>query len=230
MVEVVLSSDNVTVLGGPSNLEVDLNIGAPGTRGSVFLIGTENPNTLNLEQGFDIRPELFDIFINVNTASEDYLQAYQLENQDGIDVWNPIFKLSQQTFSANKVIEFSDGQAETALEIASIGLDEVTFDEESNSFAFFGIQASLTNVDLDNPSNTPLPSAMSFKVGNAIFDNDGLEDPSTFPSLLPITFNAVEFDGQDWAPIDNKKTYVSLTASYVNPNEIFQNINFGGNG
>ena len=134
MVDVILSSDNVTVLGGPSELEVDLNIGAPGTRGGVFLVGTENPNSLNLDQGFDIRPSLFDIFINVNTASEDYLQAYQLVNRDGVDLWDPIFKLSQQTFSANKVLEFSNGEAETTLEIAAIGLYDVRFDVFSNCF------------------------------------------------------------------------------------------------
>jgi hypothetical protein len=228
VVDVILSSDNVTVLGGPSNLEVDLNIGASGTRGSLFFIGTQNPNTLNPNQDFPSQPILFDIFINVNIASEDYLQAYQLTNQDGINTWIPTFKLSQNTYSANKVIEFIGGEASVNIEIASIGLDAVPFDESSsNSFSYFGVQASLTNVDLDDPSSIPLPSAMSFKVGNAIFDSNGSEDSGQFPSFLPVTFSAVEFDGEGWSPI-NKKTYVSVIVSYVNPNEIFENIDLGG--
>jgi len=228
VVDVILSSDNVTVLGGPSNLEVDLNIGATGTRGSLFFVGTSNPNSLNVNQDFPTRPIIFDIFINVNVALEDYLQAYQFTNQDGVDTWIPTFKLSQNTYSANKVVNFVEGDGEASIDIASIGLDAVPFDESSlNSFSYFGVQASLTNLDLEDISEMPRPAAMSFKVGNAIFDSNGSNDSGQFPSILPIRFNAVEFDGTDWIPL-TKKTYVSVIVSYVNPNELFQNINFGG--
>ena len=228
MVNVILSSDNVTVLGGPSSLEVDLNIGAPGIRGSLFFVGTQNPNTLNLTQDFPILPIVFDIFINVNASSEDYLQAYQLTNQDGINTWIEVFNINQSQYSANKVVEFVDGQAETTIEVAQLGLDNVPFNNIENSFAYFNVQASLTNVDLNNSSLPLLPSAMSFEVGDVFFDSSGTFDPGQFPSFLPITFKAVEFDGTNWVPINNKETYVSITASFVNPNEIFQAINFEG--
>ena len=228
MVDVILSSDNVTVLGGPSNLEVDLNIGASGTRGSLFFVGTQNPNTLNLVQDFPILPIVFDIFINVNAASEDYLQAYQLTNQDGINTWIEVFNINQTQYSVNKVVEFNDGIAETTIEVARLGLDNVPFSNIQNSFAYFNVQASLTNVDLNNSSSTPPPSAMSFKVGDVFFDSSGTFDPGQFPSFLPITFKAVEFDGTSWVPIDDKETYISITASFVNPNEIFQKLNFEG--
>ncbi len=227
MVNVILSSDNVTVLGGPSTLEVDLNIGAPGIRGSLFFVGTQNPK--NSETVFPQTPEIFDIFINVNAASEDYLQAYQRVNEDGENTWIPVFNLSQNIYSINKVVDFDAGEATTNIEIAQIGLDAVPFDTPENSFAHFNVQASLTNVDLDNPSATPLPSAMSFKVQDSVFNSNGLNDPGIFPEFLPITFNAVEFDGTDWNPIDDKTTYVSITVSFVNPNEIFQALNLGEN-
>jgi hypothetical protein len=226
MVDVILASDNVTVLGGPSNLEVDLNIGAPGIRGSLFFVGTQNPNSLNINQDFPQRPAVFDIFINVNASSEDYLQAYQFTNQDGVSTWIPTFNISQNTYTVNKVVEFQNGEAAASIEIAQLGLDAVPFDVALNSFAYFNIQASLTNVDLDDLSATPLPSAMSFKVEDSIFNSNGSFDPGQFPSLLPITFNAVEFDGTDWNPIDGKTTYVCITASFVDPNEIFQSLDF----
>ena len=222
----ILSSDNITVLGGPSNLEVDLNIGASGTRGSLFFVGTQNPNTLNLTQDFPILPIIFDIFINVNAASADYLQAYQLTNQDGVNTWIEVFNINQTQYSVNKVLEFDNGIAETIIEVANLGIDNVPFNNVENSFPYFGIQASLTNVDLNNSSSPLLPSAMSFEVGDVFFDSSGTFDPGQFPSFLPITFKAVEFDGTDWVPINNKETYVSITASFVNPNEIFQTINF----
>jgi len=227
LVDVILSSDNVTVLGGPSRLEVDLNIGASGIRGSLFFVGTQNPNTLNPNQDFPQVPTVFDIFINVNAASSDYLQAYQLTNQDGVNTWIPTFNLSSNTYTVNKVVEFEDGQATTNIEIAQLGLDAVPFDIALNSFAYFNVQASLTNVDLDNLSATPLPSAMSFKVQDSIFNSNGSFDPGQFPEFLPITFNAVEFNGTAWVPINGKTTYVCITASFVNPNEIFQNLDFG---
>jgi hypothetical protein len=226
MVNVILSSDNVTVLGGPSILEVDLNIGATGTRGSLFFVGTQNPNSLNLNQDFPQVPAVFDIFINVNEASQDYLQAYQLTNQDGVDTWIPTFNINRNTYTVNKVVEFENGEATANLEIAQLGLDAVPFNTSLNSFAYFSINASLTNVDLDNLSATPLPSAMSFKIKDAIFDSNGSFDPGQFPALLPIKFNAVEFDGTGWNPISGKTTYVCITASFVNPNDIFQSLDF----
>jgi len=56
MVNVILSSDEVTVLGGPTRLDVDLNIGASGTRGSLIFNGFGNPNNLQLDRDFPTFP------------------------------------------------------------------------------------------------------------------------------------------------------------------------------
>jgi hypothetical protein len=224
MVDVILSSDNVTVLGGPSRLEVDLNIGASGSRGSLFFTGTQNPNTLNPNQDFPEIPIIFDIFINVNAASENYLQAYQYVNQDGINTWVPTFKISNNTYSVNAVIDFVNGGADLTINISDLGLDKVPFDSVNNSFAYFNIQATLSNLDLEDMSSVVLPSAVSLEVGDAYFDNSGSFDPGEFPLMLPLTLHAAEFNGTTWAAINDKKTLVYLTISFANPNEVFQAI------
>jgi hypothetical protein len=224
MVDVILSSDNVTVLGGPSRLEVDLNIGASGSRGSLFFTGTQNPNTLNPNQDFPEIPIIFDIFINVNAASQDYLQAYQYVNQEGTDTWATIFKISTNTYSLNSVLDFSDGEASLVVNISELGLDTVPFDSVTNSFAYFNVQATLANVNLEDMSLPVKPSTMSLEVGDAYFDNSGSFDPGEFPLFLPITFYASELTGTTWAGIDDKKTLVYLTISFAGPTQIFQAI------
>jgi len=227
MVNVILSSDNVTVLGGPSELEVDLNIGAAGTRGSLFFVGTVNPNTLNVKQDFPNTPLVFDIFINVNAASSDYLQAYQYVNQEGANTWVPTFSINQNIYSINEVLEFSNGEATALVNIADLGLNTLPFENDttnnsiSNSFAYFNVQATLSNVDLEDLSSPPLPCAFSVKVQNAYFDNAGSSDPGEVPFFVPVVFNAVEFDGTSWSAIDNKKTTAYLTVSFADPSEIF---------
>lgn len=217
----ILSSDNVTVLGGPAKLEVDLNIGAAGTRGSLFFVGAANPNTLNSNQDFPNIPIVFDIFINANAASEDYLQAYQYVNQEGINTWIPTFNISQSIYSVNKVVEFDGGEATVLLNVSDLGLDTLPFENLVNSFAYFNVQATLTNVDLENLSSPAYPCSFSLEVDDAYFDNSGSFDPGEFPLFLPITINAIEFDGTSWAAIDNKKTSAYFTLSFANPNEIF---------
>lgn len=226
----ILSSDNVTVLGGPARLEVDLNIGASGTRGSLFFVGTQNPNSLNPNQDFPNVPIVFDIFINVNAASENYLQAYQYVNQDGINTWIPTFSINQNIYSVNKVLEFVAGEASALLNVSDLGMDTLPFENLTNSFAYFNVQATVTNVNLENLSSVAIPCAFSVNVGDAYFDNSGSFDPGEFPLFLPVTIKAVEFNGTTWSAINNKKTSAYFTVSFANPNEIFSIISQNNGG
>lgn len=230
MVDVILASDNVTVLGGPSKLDVDLNIGAPGTRGSLFFIGTQNPNTLNNLQDFPTTPLIFDVFINANASSENYLQAYQYVRQDGENTWITTFKLSQDVYSVNKVLDFVNGEVTVDINLSQLGLTTIPFESELNSFAYFNVQATLNNTDLEDLSSNSLPIAFSTRVDDSYFDNSGSSDPSEFPLFLPITFNAVEFNGSAWAEVDLKSISASITISLASPNEIFQIVSQNGGG
>jgi hypothetical protein len=228
MVNVILSSDNVTVLGGPSRLDVDLNIGATGVRGSLIFNGFGNPNFLSLSVDFPTAPRVFDIFIDADPSSDSYLQAYQFVNQDGATSWIPVFKLQQDVFSINKVITFSEGYAETIVNITELGLENIPFDVYENSFSYFNISATISNIDVEQINSDPglqaTPAAISAWVGDAFDSSQGSTSPSEFPLFLPIKFSGVEFDGTDWVAIDDKKVIAYLTISFANPTEIFVNL------
>jgi hypothetical protein len=229
VVDVIFASDNVTVLGGPSRLELDLNVGASGSRGSLFFIGTQNPNSLNPSQDFPEIPLIFDVFINANSSSDDYLQAYQYVSQEGDNIWVPSFSLNRNVFSLNKVLDFELGEAEIDINLFELGLTSLPFDNTLNSFAYFNVQATLSGVNLSDLEED-LPVAFSVNVGDAYFDNSENEFPSEFPWFLPVSFRAVEFDGSTWLDVNEKSMQVNLTVSFANPNEIFEVVSQNGVG
>jgi hypothetical protein len=229
LVNVVLSSDSVTVLGGPSKLDVDLNIGASGERGSFFFTGLGNPNALTLNLDFPVVPKIFDIFIDVDSGSDGYLQAYQFINEDGQNNWSPAFRLDQKNYFINKVVDFENGEASFDINLHSLGLfNQLPFVERENSFTYFNVQATLSNINLEDRSLSPLPSSLSIEVGDVFEGTEGSFDSGVPPEFLPITLRAAEFDGTEWSLIENKKSVVYLSISFANPNEIFANILEGG--
>lgn len=231
MVDVVYSANNLTVLGGPARLDVDFEIGANGQRGSLFFTGLANPNTLNLLQDFPSPPQPFDIFINVNSADENYLQAYQYTLQDGGQVWSRSFNLNNETFVSNEIVAFTSGEAMINLDITKLGLASSLFEGLNNSFAYFNVQATPSNINSEEaPDGLNLnhyPIALSVSVGDAFFDSTGLTDPADFPLKLPIYFKAVEYDGSSWSEVDDKDIIVYLSVSYADPNKIIANLGGG---
>lgn len=226
MVEVIYSSDNLTVIGGPTALDLDLNVGATGSRGSLIFNDAGNPNLLSLES-FPVAPSVFDIFINSDPGSDDYLQAYQYVNQDGSNVWVRIFKLTQNIIHLNKVVTFSAGQGTSEINLTELGLDTLPFDGRLNSFAYFNVQATITNVDVSLIGDEAamiaanIPAAISVLALDVYDDTEQLE----FPAILPLKFAAAEFNGTTWSPITEKDVMVHLSISFANPNEV---LNFGG--
>lgn len=229
MVDVVVSSDNLTVLGGPERIDVDLNIGASGNRGSIFFTGLPNPNTLT-DQDFTTPPQLFDMYIVVDSSSSNYLQAFQYVNRDGQLVWDPSFRIAQNVAVFNKTVEFSNGDGLITMDVADLGLDNVTFESFNNSFAFFNIQATISNINVEEaPDGVGLdhyPAAISINPLDVYFDNSGGGDPGNYPMKLPIEIKGAEFTGLAWQAINNKKAVVHLRIEFADPNEIL--VSLGG--
>lgn len=222
MVDVILSSDNVTVLGGPSRLEVDLNIGAEGSRGSLIFVNSGNPNSLDPLIDFPLFPQIFDVFINVSPSSENFLQAYQYTAEEGVNFWKPVFKITQNVYRINKPVEFVQGEASINVNLAELGLNGLPFENNfSNAFAYFNVQATISNVNLEDPEEPNRPAAMSVGVGDPLFGNENSFDSGEFPIFVPITFNASELIANEWVPIDDKTVLVYLSISFADPSELF---------
>ena len=60
MTDVLLSNDDITVLGPPAIVELLVDIGPSGTRGSQVFVGVGDPNSIVIGQ----TPLLNDLYIN----------------------------------------------------------------------------------------------------------------------------------------------------------------------
>jgi len=221
MAEVVVSSADLTVLGGPSQITVDTNIGPVGNRGVFVLYGVFDPNTPQAIPTFIATPQIFDLYILTDPSSEEYLTVYQYVSQDGINLWVPTLKLTPNFYGTNRVLTFQDGEADLDINVFQIGLVSLRqgiVSLESSRF-IFSVQATLSNYELNSEINplipdTHFPAAVSVKVSDIFLD------PADNDFKLPLTFYASEFNGTSMQKIDNKNVIVHLSILVVPPNDV----------
>lgn len=144
MPEVLLSNDDVTVLGPPTTIELLVDIGPEGVRGSQVFVGVGNPNIIEIGQ----EPELNDLYINTSPGA-DYGYLYQYVAQPGGDTWIEILKMNPTIFSKNYAVTFSGGTAEVIIPI-----DDITSVETALVADNFSIQYSIAH-------DSPVASAMT---------------------------------------------------------------------
>lgn len=192
MAEVILSSDELTVLGGPAEISVDLDFGPQGDRGSLILYGLGNPASVQLP----VIPQIYDVYINLLTSDPEYLFMYQyIAGAGGSPTWVKLFKIIPNTYSENLSRTFVDGQIQINIPIAAI-LPE---DEAERLGAYqaedFNIQCTVLNTN---------PVSIGISVGDIDF----------FDSLmsLPITIKAIEYNNNEWSALAGQKmVHLSIT-------------------
>lgn len=124
-IDVLLSTDEITVLGPPNNIELSVNIGPAGDRGSQIFFGLGNPNDSGVVSS-DVTPQVYDIFINASTSSR-YSWVYQYITKPAGLTWEPIMKMSPSIYSENLSVTFSAGIATITVLLTDItGADVIT--------------------------------------------------------------------------------------------------------
>jgi hypothetical protein len=184
MADVLLSTDDMTVLGGPASISVDLDFGPAGTRGSLWYTNSSGAPTSTLPVS---NPNVFDICINTNPGHEDYLYIYQYKNVSGTNSWSKLFKLIPNTYSVNRSVTFAAGEQRVNIPVASLVPSSMIGTATS---ANFNIQYSITGND------EPLASSVSVLP---------LESVDTVLSL-PLLFKAVEYNGTGWVDLAKSVT------------------------
>lgn len=187
MSEVLLTSDDITVLGGPSQISVDVDFGPDGQRGSQIFVGIGNPNLQTTVIGQD--PQIFDMYINIDSVdSEDYLFQYQYQNVSGINTWVRLFRLMPNNYSFNSVRTFTDGEITINVPLINV----VPLSSIANySAEDFNIQYNITG------GGSPISSSMTI---SSIVELPGGQ------FSLPITINAIEYDGTAWSNLSGERT------------------------
>ena len=219
MAEVVVSTPELTVLGGPSSVEVNTNFGAPGNRGVFVFFGFENPNSPLAT--FTETPIIFDLYILVDSSSDDYLKVYQYLVEDGVAQWAEQIKLTTNFYGANRVVTFVEGVAEFNIDIAEMGLVDLRSANvplEDSRFRF-SVQATLSNYEVlseSNPgfSSSHFPASVSVKVEDIFLDETDQR------RKLPITLYGAEFNGTSMQSIDDKNVVAHISVLVVSPTEV----------
>jgi hypothetical protein len=219
MAEVIVSTPELTVLGGPASVQVDTNVGSPGNRGVFVFFGLENPNSPSAV--FTEIPIVFDLYILVDSSSDDYLAVFQYVIQDGIPQWIEQIKLTPNFYGTNRVVTFVEGVAELDINIFEIGLVDLRTGNLplENSRFRFSIQATLSNYEVNSESDPMissehLPAAVSVKVEDIFLDETDSQ------LKLPIKLYGAEFDGTSMQAIDDKNVVAHLSILVVSPSEV----------
>jgi hypothetical protein len=185
MTEIFVSTDDVKVIGGTANVNVEVDFGPQGDRGNLFLVGYGDPNTITHSQTI----QLLDIYINLQVGDSDYLGMYQYLNQAGVDSWVFLGPLITDKFGANRTVSFTSGvSTDVEFNISSILQTSV----------LSGIDESKFNVQCTflNSSN---PVAHSIVVKPITIQS------ATGDIILPVSVNAAEFSGSAWSGISGTK-------------------------
>lgn len=189
MAEVLLSTDDLTVLGGPTTVNVDLDFGPPGNRGSLIYASNGDPNLSTAGLPADVQP--YDLAINISASSSRYLTLYQYYSADGVSAWQELTRLSPNAGSFNQNITFTAGAGTVFVPISAI--------TESTELtpANFNIQYAIESV-------TPILSSML--INPTFVENNNI-------LYLAFQINAVEFNGVSFAAVNgvDKKVHFFIT-------------------
>ena len=188
MAEILISTTDLAVLGGPSSISVSTDFGLQGDRGSVMLYGSGKPDLVN----FPSEPQIYDSYINLLSTDDEYLYLYQYVSTDVGNAWERRVKLLPNIHSVNKQDTFVDGTVTVNIPVYKIALPLLVSNPQP---ANFNIQHSISGSD---------PIASAITVGSIV----------TTPQevFLPITVNASELVDGAWQPVVGQRIiYLMIT-------------------
>ena len=183
MTNIFVSSDDVKVIGGTANVNVEVDFGPQGDRGNLFLVGYGNPNTVS----HSVTLQLLDLYINVQATDEDYLVMYQYQSVAGVNTWVETATLMTDKFSVIREVAFTNGTTtnEVDFKISNIAPLSLIGGLTAENF---NIQCTFS--DPENPiAHSITVKPLAFQVG-------------TGDQILPVDINAVEFSGGSWVNLN----------------------------
>jgi hypothetical protein len=168
-IDVLLNTDDIVVFGPPDIVEVLVDIGPTGTRGSQVFVGIGDPNLVEIGQ----TPILNDLYINTSPG-EDYAYMYQYVSEPGGDTWIQILKVNPTIYSQNHLTTYTSGTASIVIPIADI----ITVTGTPPTAENFSIQYTISH-------ENPVASTMAV--------------PTLSGTDLTINFTAIEYNSGTWA-------------------------------
>lgn len=192
MPDILLSNDDLTVLGSPETVELLVDIGPQGDRGSQIFVGFGDPNDplTSINQSI----ELNDLFINI-APGIDYSYLYQYKDVPGGPSWVKVLKINPILYSKLHTVNFETGDGALEILISNITTEYIASLSSNN----FNVQYQITHTN-------PVVCTMS------IPPLTGDED------TLVINLRAIEFNGTSWVDLEGDytiHTFISVMPSVV---------------
>jgi hypothetical protein len=183
VVDVIVSPDSLSLVGGPSSVNVEVDFGPAGTRGSQIFVGRGQPN--NPATVIGQTPNILDLYINLAPATidDEYLNVYQYQSIDGSNSWVRLFDLLPESLSVKRLATFTTGSAVLNIPIADITpiVDGLTFEN--------------FNVQFNVEGSKPIAAAISL----SIVEVSQVQN-------LSVSITASELTGSTWAALSGNKT------------------------
>jgi hypothetical protein len=185
-IEVLLDSDELTVLGPPNQIEVQLDIGSTGIRGSQVYVGNGEPSSITIPNYSSILPG--DLYIN-GFPGVNYSWLYQYVVKPGGNTWESVLAINPPLYRHLYSANFVSGSALATIPISSI----------TSSTAGLTSSNFVVNYNFENDK----PVAASITSKNIVSSN------------LTISFKAVEFSGGSWIDLVDSSIPIALSISIV---------------
>lgn len=186
MADILLSTDDLTVFGGPESVSLDLDIGPQGDRGSIIVGSNGNPQDANVNAAIVQNIQALDIAIDYNPFSTTYKTVFQRVATATGTQWTEMFSLKTNFYSSTQTITAANGK----LTLTPINVTQIYGEVEATS-ENLSIQYSISS-----GSGGPLATKLVIKDLNT---SQGF-------LALPLEIEGVEYVDGEWGPMTGPKT------------------------
>lgn len=188
MADILLSTDDLTIFGGPESISLDLDIGPQGDRGSIIIGVLGDPRDANVASTIVQDTQALDIAIDYQPASTTYKTVFQKVSSGGSLQWVPLISLKTNYYSSIKDVTAVNG----IITIPPINVAEIYGSSgiTSATSEVFNVQYSVSSTD-----GSPMATSL---IVNQLDTSQGF-------MALPLQIKGVEYIDDAWQPIAGPK-------------------------
>lgn len=187
--DVLVSTDDLVVLGPPNNIDLNISVGNQGPRGATFYIGQGNPNDAAVSNNFlgqNISPAAGDLFINTASGAK-YGWLYIYNPKISGNQWDEALKIQPSYYSLQSSAIFTSGTAQVSIPLSNFTLPAVY---NENNFI----------VTLSANDSVPITASLSSKTISG--------------SNLLLEIKGIEYASSTWSQL-NRSVVMSLNVALV---------------
>lgn len=175
MADIVLSTVDLTVFGGPTSLDVSVDVGQTGARGSLFWAASQIPSTYT----FPDTIKLQDLYLNTATSGAYAGWIYQYNLQVGNPEWVPILQVVPSQYSAISSSSFGVSGGATTITVPMSTLTGSNITDKTKFIIRYNIESS-----------TQIATGFTYSISG------------TYPNKnIDIVIKAASWNGTTWSEV-----------------------------